>query len=129
MVEPEPGGDLAQAPLRIDERVLHFLAGVAATDAALAGVASLVKASPAIDDDDLPLVTRIARLLSVDERARADRRAARSRAGRSRAPGLRAGRRCAQLSRPALWIEARDLPADPESLARARPRMSTARRC
>ena len=31
----------------IDERILHFLAGVAATDAALAGMASLVEASPA----------------------------------------------------------------------------------
>jgi hypothetical protein len=35
LVEPEPGPVVTRAPLRIDERVLHFLAGVQSVDARL----------------------------------------------------------------------------------------------
>jgi len=32
MIEPQPGGNLTSAPLRIDERILHYLAGENAVD-------------------------------------------------------------------------------------------------
>jgi AAA+ superfamily predicted ATPase len=116
MIEPEPGGNLIQAPLRIDERVLHFVAGVAATDSALAGVASLVTPTIGTDDGDLPLVRRIARSLTEDAR----RGPIVVLRGSEHDPAARRDFMlavAAQVGRPALWIEARDLQADAEALA------------
>ena len=116
MVEPEAGANLTQAALRIDERILHYIAGVVASDAALAGIASLVSATRGIDEEDLPLARRVARLLAEDHRRpivvlRDD----------SHDPAPRrdfALSAVAQLARPALWMEARDLPTDPDLLQR-----------
>src|SRR5262249_35781092 len=116
MVEPEPGGPLTQAGLRIDERILHFLTGVWATDAALAGVAQLVNPSSAIDDEDLQLAKRIARLLALDDR-RGPIVALQGREHDAAARRDFALATAAQLERPVLWMEAHDLPADAESLA------------
>ncbi len=44
LVEPEEGATIATSPLRIDERVLHFLAGVGSEDERLAGI--LVREPP-----------------------------------------------------------------------------------
>jgi MoxR-like ATPase len=116
MVEPEPGANLAQATLRIDERILHYLAGTAGTDSVLAGVASLVSAKHLIDDD-LAMVGRIARALAASDQCGPVvvlRDHDRDPAGR-RDLALAA---VAQLGRSALWLEARDLPTNPESLLR-----------
>lgn len=117
MVEPEPGTPVAQAALRIDERVLHFLAGLSATDAVLAEMTSLVGATHEADEDDLPLARRVARLLSEEERQIPivvlqvhDRDPAACRDFALAA--------VSQLDRCALWIDARDLPVDSASLHR-----------
>ncbi|MBS0527761.1 MAG: ATP-binding protein, partial [Proteobacteria bacterium] len=115
IVEPEPGGGLAQAALRIDERVLHFIAGVAATDCVLAGISRIVEAAARADDHDPALVRRIARPLSAEG---ADA-AVVVLYGQDQEPALRRDIALAAarfLSRAALWIEARDLPTDPDSL-------------
>jgi hypothetical protein len=46
LVVVEPAASLAAAPLRIDERVLHFLAGVQTMAAELRGIARAVEAEP-----------------------------------------------------------------------------------
>jgi ATPase family associated with various cellular activities (AAA) len=117
LVEPEPGAPLTQAALRIDERILHFIAGIVASDAALAGVANLAAGTPGLAEDDLPTVQRIARLLEAEDH-RPPLVVLRD---NGLDPALRrdfALAAVAQLGRPALWIEARDLPADPDSLLR-----------
>jgi hypothetical protein len=111
MIEPEPGAPLAQAPLRIDERVLHFLAGVAASDARLQGIARYVTTPMAEDIVDATLAQRIAQSLDTNHES-----------GRIVALCSQTHDACAQrdvalagiakLGRPALWIAARDLPAE-----------------
>ncbi|MFO1161111.1 MAG: ATP-binding protein [Reyranellaceae bacterium] len=117
MVEPEAGPHLTQAALRIDERVLHFITGVPATDTELAGVTRIVLPVREIEPEDAPLAGRVARALSaVDQPGPIavlhdqDRDIA---LRRDMALTV-----LAQLSRPALWLESRDLPADPEALLR-----------
>src|SRR4029077_10588619 len=67
IVEPEPGAPVTQAPLRLDERVLHFLAGVAASDTRLHGVARYLDGAPVGGDIvDPSLVQRIAQALTAD---------------------------------------------------------------
>ena len=117
MIAPEAGPHLTQAALRVDERIVHFVAGVPASDAALAGVATVVVPGRDVEDEDAPLAARIARSLSAPGQ-----------------PGVvvvlqdqggdPAMRRdmalavLAQLSCPGLWLESRDLPTDPEALLR-----------
>jgi AAA+ superfamily predicted ATPase len=118
IVNPEPGGILSQSALRIDERVLHFIAGVHASDAHLEAIATFIAPrTPVLDGDDLPIVPRIAALLA---------------AGKDRGPLVAlhgseedaASRRdlalavTARLTAPALWISSRDLPGDAASLPR-----------
>ncbi|HXJ01484.1 MAG TPA: hypothetical protein VNH44_09680, partial [Micropepsaceae bacterium] len=49
LVEPEAGMPLTQAALRIDERILHFISGVAASDVHLHGVARHLQTAVAED--------------------------------------------------------------------------------
>jgi ATPase family associated with various cellular activities (AAA)/Winged helix domain, variant len=49
LVELEPGGPVTAAPLRIDERVLHYLAGIGYRDERLDGLVE-----PVADDSPLP---------------------------------------------------------------------------
>jgi len=115
MVEPEPAGNLTQAALRIDERVLHFIAGVASSDAALAAVASLTRATPNVDEDDLVLVRRIAGQFAAENR----RGPIIVLRGHDHDPATQrdfALAIAAQLARPALCMAARELPTDPDSL-------------
>ncbi|MFO1086051.1 MAG: ATP-binding protein [Reyranellaceae bacterium] len=117
MVEPEPGPLLTQAALRADERILHFITGVPAFDAELLGVATVVRPGRDSEEEDVPLAERIARALAAadhpgtivilhdEDRDRAQRR--------DMALAV-----LAQLARPALWIEGRDLPENPENLQR-----------
>ena len=117
MVEPEPVANLTQAALRIDERVLHYLTGIVATNSVLVGVATPISAQPRVDESDPTLVDRIARVLAASDRhgpVVVLRDYDRDPAGR-RDLALAA---LARLGRSALWLEARDLPANAESLLR-----------
>ena len=86
MVEPEPVANLARAALRIDERILHYLTGIVASDSVLAGVASPLSVQPNSDETDPAMVERIARALHLIGPLRTGRRAARSRSRPGRPP-------------------------------------------
>ena len=117
MVEPEPVANLARAALRIDERILHYLTGIVATDPVLAGAASLLGAEPRSDETNPAMVARIARALQSSDPygpVVVLRDHDRDPAGR-RDLALAA---LARLGRPPLWLEARDLPQTAETLLR-----------
>jgi AAA+ superfamily predicted ATPase len=117
MVEPEPVANLARAALRIDERILHYLTGIVASDSVLAGVARPLSVQPNSDEIDPAMVERIARALTSSEPygpVVVLRDHDRDPAGRRDL----AFAALARLGRPALWLEARDLPANSESLLR-----------
>jgi AAA+ superfamily predicted ATPase len=115
LVEPEPGAPLAQANLRIDERILHFLTGVAASDAHIQGIARYVPMPAAADLIDGALAQRI----SQSFRAEGER-------GRIVVLYSEARDPCAQrdlaltvaaeLAQRVLWIAAQDLPSDVDEL-------------
>ena len=65
MVEVSPGDALVSAPLRIDERVLHFLAGVSCADERLLGVARPYLAQHELPPSHARLAERIASLWST----------------------------------------------------------------
>jgi hypothetical protein len=118
LLEPEPGLALVDAPLRLDERVLHFVAGVAASDSRLRGIARYVDAVAAGPDGteaNAALCGRIVAALQADEERGAvvvlqqdppDAAALRDLA-------LAAA---AAFGRPPLWIASADLPSDPAEL-------------
>jgi MoxR-like ATPase len=116
LVEPEPGFPPAQAPLRIEERLLHFITGVAASDERLDGVARYLDVTTPPAELDRPLAQRIARTMTqagehgpviVLHADPPDPVAQRNLAIATAA--------CARHL--ALWISAHDLPADPAELA------------
>jgi AAA+ superfamily predicted ATPase len=111
MIEPEPDAILTQAPLRIDERILHFLTGVAAEDPQLKWVGTLIQPERARHDDDPLLTERVVRAITG-----ADAPVALVLHGGDTDPvALRdaALATVAALGLPALWLAAHDLPADP----------------
>ncbi len=109
----DDGASLTGAPLRVDERVLHFITGVAAADERLRGIARFIWPDPhAHAGGDLP--ARIAQFLQpFDARpplailgggdVEAQREAALAVAVR--------------IDSPLLWLRAEDLPTDPQDLA------------
>lgn len=117
IIEPEPGGMLTQTALRIDERMLHFIAGVPASDRCLDGIVTRIEpAAPGDDGDAFALVQPVARLLAMDSDPRrivaihgAEHDGA---ARRDLALAV-----LARLARPGLWVAASDLPRDAGSLA------------
>ena len=108
LMAPEPASALMLSPLRIDERILHFITGVFATDGVLAGMTTRVAGKPA-EAEDLPLARRIAAALQSGAVVVLD-------------DGELAFRRdwlaavAAASRRDALWIEARDIPAEPDAV-------------
>jgi MoxR-like ATPase len=114
MVEPEPGIVLAEAPLRIDEHILHFVTGVIASDAHLSGVALLVEPG-GVGGDESPLPDAVMRAIADRHEPRTV--ALRCSNGDEAALRDAALGALARLGRPALWIAARDLPSDPEAQA------------
>ncbi len=112
MIEPEPGGILTQAPLNIDERILHFLTGVPANDSHLAGIGTLIDTGGLREGAEPLLAERIARALT-----RKDVPPAVVLHGNSDPVALRdlALAALAAARRPALWLAAHDLPADAAS--------------
>lgn len=62
LVELQPGDTLLSSPLRIDERILHFLTGVASTDARLAAyLRPAPSAAPALPAPQAKIAASVAR--------------------------------------------------------------------
>ena len=112
MIEPETGAPLALAPLRMDERILHFIGGVPATDSRLSAIARVVQ--PHVRTPVAPEVAiagEIARALSSDIQSRIV--AVQSERGDTVALRDCAFAALAHIAQSGLWIAAQDLPADP----------------
>jgi len=114
LIELEGRRSPVQQPLHIDERVLHYITGVAATDERLTGIARLQAADEF--GTASPTGQRIARelsggdgrpLLLVLTPSGCDHETLRHAA----ADGIAAG------GVPGLWLQPRDLPSDPRELA------------
>ncbi|MEO8455607.1 MAG: hypothetical protein ABI454_10635, partial [Sphingomicrobium sp.] len=115
MVEPEPGPVLSRAPLQIDERVLHFLAGVPANDPQLTSVGKVLEPEREVTGVGEPSLTNlVARALT----AAGDRAIIVLHGDKSDAAALRdaALASIAPLGHPAAWFSANDLPADAMSV-------------
>jgi AAA+ superfamily predicted ATPase len=63
MIEPQPGSNLTSAPLRIDERILHYLAGVNVVDPRLQSLLRLGPFPVWIGDEHRGIAARAAQLL------------------------------------------------------------------
>jgi len=68
MIEPMPGESLAGSPLRIDERVLHYLTGVESSDERLAGIVHPVAPPARLPPWLVDAVERAAHALQAGER-------------------------------------------------------------
>ncbi len=60
LIEPAPGGLLTRAPLRIDERVLHYLTGISYLDERLRGLMTPIRVAEALLPSHQALADRIA---------------------------------------------------------------------
>jgi hypothetical protein len=69
LVELGQGDTLATSPLRIDERILHFLTGIECTDERLDGIVHWLEASD-MPDYLAPSASRIARVIARPHRVR-----------------------------------------------------------
>ncbi|HMN20307.1 MAG TPA: ATP-binding protein [Ottowia sp.] len=118
LLEPEAGALPTQAALRIDERMLHFIIGVAADDVRLLGVARRIDLVPprAVDATDQALLERIVLALSCAD-LRRPLVALHSETGDAAAQREFALAAAARFGTTILWIQARDLPADSAVLA------------
>ena len=116
LLDIEPGLPLTEAPLRIDERVLHFVAGIGASEPRLRGVARYIEGVEGATAASSPLAARVATALRApDERGPLvvlHNELADIAALRDAALGV-----IASMGRPALWITAADLPGDAAELA------------
>lgn len=111
MVSLDPAAALVASPLRLDERILHFVAGIAAADAALAAIVTHV---------DVPSPNAAARddLADRATTALADRAVIALQGGMDATVRRDWIMSCnARKGRATLWIEAGDLPGDPDALA------------
>ena len=114
LLEFDIAAGLAQAVLRIDERVLHYLTGVTAFDERLAGIARLDDTTGDGEDDDLslPIATAIGGLrepLVMLPNAISD--ASRRRSGRSLARAV-----FQRVGLHTLWVDTSTLSSDPRQL-------------
>ena len=71
LIEMEPGHGLTLAPLHIDERILHYLAGVNSLDVRLEGMLSRKPEPQWMAEEHIDLATESARLLDGDASASA----------------------------------------------------------
>jgi hypothetical protein len=117
LVQVEPGRDLTRSPLRIDERVLHELAGVGHLDERLAGLVRLAPAPETLACGESVAAHELA--LALAEQIRAGGSAAAlvacSRRGARRAVAAAA---CARLGLVLYAIGTGALPAAPAELER-----------
>ena len=63
MVEPQPGGNLTSAPLRLDERILHYLAGQNMLDSRLQWLLHTSAAPEWIADEHQSIAERAAQVI------------------------------------------------------------------
>ncbi|MBZ9935657.1 ATP-binding protein [Mesorhizobium sp. BR1-1-16] len=110
VIAPEPAAILSRAPLQLDERILHFIAGIGATDSALAGIATYVAPSETLEAEHVPLARRI--VAALDAGSVAVLSGGNDAARRDWALAVSALR-----DRDVLWIDTRDLPSDAGALA------------
>jgi len=114
LVEPEPCAVLTEAPLQIDEHILHFLTGVPANDPQLTSVGVLIEPSGELAGGLPPLADFMARALNKGEHpaiivlhgGTSDHAAVRD-----------VLTSVAHLGYPALCMSPNDLPADAASLS------------
>ena len=111
----EPAQPLATAPLRIDERVLHYIAGVAANEPRLSGVARFVASQPGAPAPPQALLSRALQALSNND-GRGPLLVLHNEAQDACALRDAAFACAAALQRPLLWVAAQDLPADAAEL-------------
>ena len=111
LVEPQAGPAVALADLQVDERILHFVAGVAATDPVLDGVTFAARGA-AIDPADRALVERISRLVAEPGGTLVVLH------GGGQDLAARRDLALAVASHGVVWVEAAALPAEPVALAR-----------
>jgi hypothetical protein len=116
LVEPEPDPLLTEAALCIDERILHFIMGIGASDVRLRGIARYIAPGESASLQAHPLLARMAMALRTQgERGpllvlhNEPPDAAALRDGALAA--------IAALQRPALWIASADLPGSPGEIA------------
>jgi vesicle-fusing ATPase len=64
VLEPGPGPTLASRPLALDERILHHLTGMPATDERLAGIVAPIDQGPPVAPSQAELATELAYTLS-----------------------------------------------------------------
>ena len=67
LVEPEDGPTLVTSRLRVDERILHFLLGVTALDARLAGLARVLSPEPVLPGSQRAQVERLRAIWELAE--------------------------------------------------------------
>jgi hypothetical protein len=65
MIEAQPGGNLTSAPVRIDERILHYLAGVNVLDARLQPLMRTAPASDGIAGSHRAIASQLAALIEA----------------------------------------------------------------
>jgi hypothetical protein len=114
IIEPEPGGTLTQAPLHIDERILHFLSGVPANDPQLTGFGTFIDTRDARAGAEPLLAERMALALTGKGAPPAVALYGSPDAAALRDAALAA---LAAAGWPALWLPAHDLPVDAASQA------------
>ncbi len=105
LVEVGAGGTLMTSPLRIDERVLHYLAGVSYLDARLQGLVSRVMPPERLPPSHLALVDRTAAAW-----ARSGPRAVVDIQGDAQAGRRIAAAACARLGLALYALHGRDIP-------------------
>lgn len=98
-------------PIRIDERVLHYLTGIAAMDARLTGLVR--REPPVMIEPDAPLASTIAHGISAGTAALVALNHVRGEIEPQRETARAA---LARLGAGGLWLHGRDLPQDPREL-------------
>ena len=65
LIEMLPGQNLTLAPLRMDERILHFLTGINQLDGRLAGIIEPVSITPDLAGSQWAVVGKVSRILQI----------------------------------------------------------------
>ncbi len=117
LIELAPDEPVTTAPLRIDERVLHYLAGISYLDERLGGVLESLPSPDRLPETHRRIADRLAGLLASDRAPRVVQLSGPECGGKSDIVAAAA----ASLERPALRLRLSDVPATPgERVAFAR---------
>ena len=116
LIEVGGGGSLVAAPLRIDERVLHFLAGVQQLDAQLAGYATLAPPAGELLPSQEALAAAIAELWTQAAHREAELPAVQLVGGDALTKHAIMATACAHIGGKPYTMPAEVLPAAPQEL-------------